>query len=329
MFDSLDWLPVERIELFLIYLFVHPVYPQKQQYAYAGYPPQHYPPGPYYHGSQYGPYNYWDSAQLNPNTSHHQPSHCTRPEHAVRSASSNSSLSNSLASYQSFVQHNHYKNTDSRTNSESPRIVFRVPQRDELSMSSSLYRSSKYTSNAKCNLSMIEENPSMCNNYMSGSFLSKSQSVPSISGKSQIAKPQTAKKDETYSSATNRQTECRYETPVSTTHEVSKNYRRHSSENPNYILRPYEVDERLYGTRQIYDNYASNPVIRPSGTLTRMYHPADMRSARIPPEGFIVDLPALAAYDNLYLAFLYWSIWKYFICVNVESMDLNSRDWAN
>lgn len=299
--------------LFLICLFVHPVYPQKQQYAYAGYPPQHYPPGPgpYYHGSQYGPYNYWDSAQLNPDTSHHPPSHCTRLEQAVRSASSNSSLSNSLASYQTFP-HNHY-NTGSRSNDESHRIVFRVPQRDEPSMSSSLYRSSKYISNAKCNLSMIEENPSMCNNYMSGSFLSKSQSVPSISGKSHIAKPQTAKRDGTFSSATNHHKECRYETPASTTtHEMSKNYRRHSSENPNYILRPFEVDERLYGTRQIYDNYVSNPVIRPSGTLTRMYHPADMRSARIPQEGFIVDLPALAAYDNLYLAFLYWSI-KYFI----------------
>lgn len=35
------------------------VYPQKQQYAYPGYPapPAAYP-GPYYHGSQYGPYNY-------------------------------------------------------------------------------------------------------------------------------------------------------------------------------------------------------------------------------------------------------------------------------
>lgn len=39
--------------------YLMPVYPQKQQYAYAGYPPpQAYPPGPYYHGSQYGPYNY-------------------------------------------------------------------------------------------------------------------------------------------------------------------------------------------------------------------------------------------------------------------------------
>lgn len=39
--------------------YIMPVYPQKQQYAYAGYPPpQAYPPGPYYHGSQYGPYNY-------------------------------------------------------------------------------------------------------------------------------------------------------------------------------------------------------------------------------------------------------------------------------
>lgn len=41
--------------------YVLPVYPQKQQYAYPppGYPPAAYPPGaPYYHGSQYGPYNY-------------------------------------------------------------------------------------------------------------------------------------------------------------------------------------------------------------------------------------------------------------------------------
>ncbi|PSN32224.1 hypothetical protein C0J52_17247, partial [Blattella germanica] len=38
--------------------YLMPVYPQKQQYAYAtGYPPTAYP-GPYYHGSQYGPYNY-------------------------------------------------------------------------------------------------------------------------------------------------------------------------------------------------------------------------------------------------------------------------------
>lgn len=35
------------------------VYPQKQQYAYAGYPTAAAYPGPYYHGSQYGPYNYW------------------------------------------------------------------------------------------------------------------------------------------------------------------------------------------------------------------------------------------------------------------------------
>lgn len=39
--------------------YLMPVYPQKQQYAYPGYPapPAAYP-GPYYHGSQYGPYNY-------------------------------------------------------------------------------------------------------------------------------------------------------------------------------------------------------------------------------------------------------------------------------
>lgn len=40
------------------YICVLPVYPQKQQYAYAGYPPPQAYPGPYYHGSQYGPYNY-------------------------------------------------------------------------------------------------------------------------------------------------------------------------------------------------------------------------------------------------------------------------------
>ncbi|VVD04503.1 unnamed protein product [Leptidea sinapis] len=38
--------------------YIMPVYPQKQQYAYAGYPPPQAYPGPYYHGSQYGPYNY-------------------------------------------------------------------------------------------------------------------------------------------------------------------------------------------------------------------------------------------------------------------------------
>ncbi|KAI8435746.1 hypothetical protein MSG28_003987, partial [Choristoneura fumiferana] len=38
--------------------YLMPVYPQKQQYAYAGYPPPQAYPGPYYHGSQYGPYNY-------------------------------------------------------------------------------------------------------------------------------------------------------------------------------------------------------------------------------------------------------------------------------
>jgi hypothetical protein len=41
--------------------YLMPVYPQKQQYAYAGYPvpaPQAYA-GPYYTaGSAYGPYNY-------------------------------------------------------------------------------------------------------------------------------------------------------------------------------------------------------------------------------------------------------------------------------
>ncbi|XP_063235201.1 uncharacterized protein LOC134538107 isoform X1 [Bacillus rossius redtenbacheri] len=40
--------------------YIMPVYPQKQQYAYAtSYPaPAAAYPGPYYHGSQYGPYNY-------------------------------------------------------------------------------------------------------------------------------------------------------------------------------------------------------------------------------------------------------------------------------
>ncbi|XP_067006077.2 uncharacterized protein [Anabrus simplex] len=39
--------------------YIMPVYPQKQQYAYAtGYPGAGAYPGPYYHGSQYGPYNY-------------------------------------------------------------------------------------------------------------------------------------------------------------------------------------------------------------------------------------------------------------------------------
>uniref|UniRef100_A0A1B6GSJ6 Voltage-dependent calcium channel gamma-5 subunit n=2 Tax=Cuerna arida TaxID=1464854 RepID=A0A1B6GSJ6_9HEMI len=38
--------------------YLMPVYPQKQQYAYAGYPAPTAYPGPYYHGSQYGPYNY-------------------------------------------------------------------------------------------------------------------------------------------------------------------------------------------------------------------------------------------------------------------------------
>lgn len=40
------------------------MYPQKQQYAYAGYPPPQAYPGPYYHGSQYGPYNYWSCDQM-------------------------------------------------------------------------------------------------------------------------------------------------------------------------------------------------------------------------------------------------------------------------
>lgn len=40
------------------------MYPQKQQYAYAGYPPPQAYPGPYYHGSQYGPYNYWACDQM-------------------------------------------------------------------------------------------------------------------------------------------------------------------------------------------------------------------------------------------------------------------------
>ncbi|XP_076384716.1 uncharacterized protein LOC117220709 isoform X1 [Megalopta genalis] len=38
--------------------YLMPVYPQKQQYAYAGYPAPAAYPAPYYHGSQYGPYNY-------------------------------------------------------------------------------------------------------------------------------------------------------------------------------------------------------------------------------------------------------------------------------
>lgn len=42
--------------------YLMPVYPQKQPYTYAGYPTATtataYPAGPYYHGSQYGPYNY-------------------------------------------------------------------------------------------------------------------------------------------------------------------------------------------------------------------------------------------------------------------------------
>ncbi|XP_014209448.1 uncharacterized protein LOC106640078 isoform X2 [Copidosoma floridanum] len=39
--------------------YLMPVYPQKQQYAYAGYPAPAAYPGPYYHGSQsYATYNY-------------------------------------------------------------------------------------------------------------------------------------------------------------------------------------------------------------------------------------------------------------------------------
>lgn len=40
--------------------YLMPVYPQKQPYPYAGYPTAAaaYPTGPYYHSSQYGPYNY-------------------------------------------------------------------------------------------------------------------------------------------------------------------------------------------------------------------------------------------------------------------------------
>ncbi|XP_058798875.1 uncharacterized protein LOC131668593 isoform X2 [Phymastichus coffea] len=39
--------------------YIMPVYPQKSQYAYAGYPAPAAYPGPYYHGSQnYAPYNY-------------------------------------------------------------------------------------------------------------------------------------------------------------------------------------------------------------------------------------------------------------------------------
>ncbi|XP_066592760.1 transmembrane protein 114 isoform X1 [Prorops nasuta] len=38
--------------------YLMPVYPQKQQYAYASYPAPAAYPGPYYHGSQYAPYNY-------------------------------------------------------------------------------------------------------------------------------------------------------------------------------------------------------------------------------------------------------------------------------
>lgn len=41
-----------------LFFFILLVYPQKQQYAYAGYPAPAAYPGPYYHGSQYGPYNY-------------------------------------------------------------------------------------------------------------------------------------------------------------------------------------------------------------------------------------------------------------------------------
>lgn len=53
----------DEVRSTLICFLVFPVYPQKQQYAYPGYPAPAAYPGPYYHGSQYGPYNYWrDSA---------------------------------------------------------------------------------------------------------------------------------------------------------------------------------------------------------------------------------------------------------------------------
>jgi hypothetical protein len=49
--------------MFWSFLLLCAVYPQKQPYGYGvGYP------GPYYHGAQYGPYNYWS---ISPATSRH------------------------------------------------------------------------------------------------------------------------------------------------------------------------------------------------------------------------------------------------------------------
>lgn len=56
IFVTKQW---SQVKSNLVFSFIFPVYPQKQQYAYAGYPAPAAYPGPYYHGSQYGPYNYW------------------------------------------------------------------------------------------------------------------------------------------------------------------------------------------------------------------------------------------------------------------------------
>lgn len=65
------------------------VYPQKQQYAYAGYPPPQAYPGPYYHGSQYGPYNYWSYDQMRDVSAAHF-ANAPAPQAPARNASTHS-----------------------------------------------------------------------------------------------------------------------------------------------------------------------------------------------------------------------------------------------
>lgn len=80
------------------------MYPQKQQYAYAGYPPPQAYPGPYYHGSQYGPYNYWSNNQMRDLVAAHYINE-PAPQAPARNASFSTRDIPSVCSHHTFNSH--------------------------------------------------------------------------------------------------------------------------------------------------------------------------------------------------------------------------------
>jgi len=262
------------------------VYPQKQQYAYAGYPPQHYPPGPYYHSSQYGPYNYWGRAQLKSTKPHNKqlPLTISRDytrrsslniECTERCHSSNCSLTDSTdSSYEESLKSK--KDSNSNTNPKPNRL------------------------HHKSNLSMIDEDPSMTNHYKSTSFIMTSRSDPSLSSR---INPRLANVNECNYVSLNRHAQM-YEVPVK---HPKIHQRRYSASHPYFIERPYngvfQINNRHTidsGCRKIYQ---MPPPLRPNmGPMDRYY-----------------NMPPIVGYNNLYLAFLYWPYYVLKLILNLRA----------